>query len=228
MCRGADRSTDDCASRRSGSRREAGRLISAGSVRLSGLAGVGECGIGNPEIHAAKADEGDDERSDAGPSTPRTRLSDVKAAGAEIGVTFAGLNHRDNRLANGGNQFSMRAARPGALRRPEPCARGCQHGPAGLRQGRQPGNARRSRTTSSSTTRRRSIAPRSVRRVHHRSGLPLRRRHRPFLHGRADARSGSDATVSSPARTASTSPSARPTIRRATGALQAAGPERRH
>jgi hypothetical protein len=31
----------------------------------------------------------------------------VSAAGSELGVKFKGLNHRDQRLANGGNQFSL-------------------------------------------------------------------------------------------------------------------------
>jgi hypothetical protein len=83
-----------------------GTLTSAGSVTLSGLAGVnGVNGIANPEVHAAEGDEGGREEHNPGPA-PRVRASDVKAAGDEIGVTFAGLNHRDNRLANNGNQFS--------------------------------------------------------------------------------------------------------------------------
>ena len=84
-----------------------GPLTSAGSVTLSSLAGlVGTDGIGNPEVHAPEGDEGvGGEQPQPGPA-PRVRGSEVKAAGAEVGVTFAGLNHRDNRLANGGNQFS--------------------------------------------------------------------------------------------------------------------------
>ena len=83
-----------------------GLLTSAGSVRLSGLLGVdGAEGLASPETHAPEGDEG--ARPEPPPSeAPEVRGSDVKAAGAEIGVTFAGLNHRDNRLANGGNQFS--------------------------------------------------------------------------------------------------------------------------
>jgi hypothetical protein len=85
---------------------EGGRLINAGSVRLSGLAGVGGVdGIANPETHAAEGDEGGRPEPTPG-DAPRVKGSDVQAAGAEVGVTFAGLNHRDNRLANGGNQFS--------------------------------------------------------------------------------------------------------------------------
>ncbi len=83
-----------------------GGLISAGSVRLSGLAGVsGVEGLSNPETHAAEGDEGSRDEPTPGPA-PRVEGSKVRAAGAEVGLTFAGLNHRDNRLANNGNQFS--------------------------------------------------------------------------------------------------------------------------
>ena len=83
-----------------------GPLISAGSVRLGGLAGVvGVDGLGNPEIHAAEGDEGARDEPTPGPA-PRVNGARVGSAGAEVGTTFAGLNHRDNRLANGGNQFS--------------------------------------------------------------------------------------------------------------------------
>ena len=83
-----------------------GQLTSAGSVTLSNLAGVvGTDGLQNPEVHAAEGDEGAREEPTPGPA-PRVRGADVAAAGAEIGVSFAGLNHRNNRLANGGNQFS--------------------------------------------------------------------------------------------------------------------------
>src|SRR4051794_22598884 len=85
-----------------------GRLVSAGSVTLSGLAAAGGVdGIGNPETHAAEGDEG----APNGPPTPATaphvKANSVAAAGDEIGLTFEGLNHRQNRLANGGNQFSL-------------------------------------------------------------------------------------------------------------------------
>jgi hypothetical protein len=83
-----------------------GRLTSAGSVTLSGLVGVGGVdGISNPEVHAAEADQGPADEPTPGPA-PRVKAANVKAAGAEIAATFAGLNHRDNRLANNGNQFS--------------------------------------------------------------------------------------------------------------------------
>ena len=84
-----------------------GRLISAGSVTLSGLAGSGGVdGISNPEIHAPEADEGA-----VGPrpsaQAPSVNPARVGAAGSEVAVTFQGINHRGQRLANGGNQFSL-------------------------------------------------------------------------------------------------------------------------
>ncbi|MEO7371228.1 MAG: hypothetical protein ABIZ69_10205, partial [Ilumatobacteraceae bacterium] len=81
-------------------------MTSAGSVTLSGLAAVnGVEGLANPEIHAPEGDEGAGHEPKAGPA-PHVNANAVAAAGNEIGVTFAGLNHRDNRLANNGNQFS--------------------------------------------------------------------------------------------------------------------------
>jgi hypothetical protein len=85
-----------------------GSLISKGSVRLSSLVSVlGPEGVKDPEFPVGK--ESDDEGGGQTPpasKAPKVDAAKVKAAGAEIGVTFAGLNHRDNRLANGGNQFS--------------------------------------------------------------------------------------------------------------------------
>jgi hypothetical protein len=84
----------------------AGPLTSAGSVTLSSLVGVsGPNGISNPEVHEAEGDEGAREEPAHGPA-PRVEGARVRAAGAEVGLTFEGLNHRDTRLANGGNQFS--------------------------------------------------------------------------------------------------------------------------
>ncbi|MEY2581542.1 MAG: hypothetical protein QOE09_1391 [Ilumatobacteraceae bacterium] len=83
------------------------RLISAGSVTLSGLAGSsgGLGGVQNPEIHAPKGDEGGGPEPSPG-AAPSVKGSKVATAGPEMTLTFAGLNHRDNRLADGGNQFS--------------------------------------------------------------------------------------------------------------------------
>jgi len=85
-----------------------GRLVSAGSVTLSSLAAAsGADGLSNPETHA----EADDEAAAAARTAPGPSVqvpgNPVAHAGAEVGVTFAGLNHRDQRLANNGNQFSL-------------------------------------------------------------------------------------------------------------------------
>ncbi len=81
-------------------------LTSAGSVRLAGLNGViGADGLEAPEF--AKGEENDAGGDHGRPTAaPRVDATPVRAAGAEAALTWAGLNHRDNRLANGGNQFS--------------------------------------------------------------------------------------------------------------------------
>jgi len=38
---------------------------------------------------------------------PKVRSSDIRSAGGELKISFEGLNHRQQRLANGGNQFSL-------------------------------------------------------------------------------------------------------------------------
>ena len=83
-----------------------GGLVSAGSVRLSGLVGVSAAdgGISNPETPTSTRAEGG-AAPNPGPA-PQVSGNAIAGAGAALGVTFAGLNHRDNRLANGGNQFS--------------------------------------------------------------------------------------------------------------------------
>jgi hypothetical protein len=84
-----------------------GRLISAGSVTLSSLTGTaGSDVIANPEFHAEEGDEGDAPEPTPGPA-PRVRNAQVNAAGAEVGLTFQGINHRDQRLARNGTQFSL-------------------------------------------------------------------------------------------------------------------------
>jgi len=82
--------------------------VSNGSVTLSGLAAAGGVdGISNPETHAPEGDEGKAHEPPQPGQSPHVKASDVAPAGPEIGLTFAGLNHRQNRLANGGNQFSL-------------------------------------------------------------------------------------------------------------------------
>lgn len=85
-------------------------LISAGSVRLSGLvAAPGAEGLA-PTLELPVAREGDEGEGEGEEHevtvAPAARGARVTAAGPEVKVTFPGLNHRDNRLANGGNQFS--------------------------------------------------------------------------------------------------------------------------
>ena len=62
---------------------------------------------------------------------PRVRNTQVRAAGPESSSTFAGLNHRDNRLANGGNQFSSEPPDQALCVGPQPRARGRQHASCG-------------------------------------------------------------------------------------------------
>jgi hypothetical protein len=86
-----------------------GPLVSNGSVRLSALVNtVGPDGVNDPELPVSKeGDEGEEGEEPGSPASgPRIRAGRTSAAGAEVRLTFAGLNHRDNRLANGGNQFS--------------------------------------------------------------------------------------------------------------------------
>lgn len=80
-------------------------------MRLSSLVGpAGSGNIANPEF-AQSIEE--DHGTDGGKPQPRHRRGpaatpvSVATAGPEAAVTFAGLNHRDNRLANRGNQFSL-------------------------------------------------------------------------------------------------------------------------
>ncbi len=86
-----------------------GPLVSRGSVRLSSLVSpAGSEGIANPEF-AQSVEE--DHGTDGGKPPhkrkgPSAKPAAVTPAGPEAALTFAGLNHRDNRLANGGNQFS--------------------------------------------------------------------------------------------------------------------------
>ncbi len=87
-----------------------GPLVSAGSVRLSGLVGVsGAEGLAD-RFELPVGSEGEEDGEGGGPgggtAAPRVRPSGVAAAGREVRTTFEGLNHRDNRLANNGNQFS--------------------------------------------------------------------------------------------------------------------------
>jgi len=85
-----------------------GLLISNGSVRLSSLVTTkGKDGVNNPEFPAREeSDEGQGGEPGTPDGAPRVHAGNVSGPGSAVKLTFAGLNHRDNRLANGGNQFS--------------------------------------------------------------------------------------------------------------------------
>ena len=86
----------------------AGRqLVPAGSVNLSALIGApGAEGLSSLELPVGGGrEEGGAEHDEGGPGV-RVEGSRVKPAGPEMKLTFAGLNHRDQRLSDGGNQFS--------------------------------------------------------------------------------------------------------------------------
>jgi hypothetical protein len=85
-----------------------GRLVSAGSVTLSGLAATGGVdGISNPETHGPEEDEGEHGGPPPSGRAPSVNPARVRAAGSEVALTFQGINHRDQRLARGGNQWSL-------------------------------------------------------------------------------------------------------------------------
>jgi hypothetical protein len=83
-----------------------GRLTSAGSVTLSALSG--SSGVGGPT--GAELPKGT--RVESAPSAgtvyagKKVEAARLTTAGKEMRLTFQGLNHWDNRTANGGNQFS--------------------------------------------------------------------------------------------------------------------------
>jgi len=84
-------------------------LVGNGSVVLSSLPGVaGSDGLANPETTPGREEESAPAGGGGGPEVeaPKARNAAVAGAGPEVSLTFAGLDHRDNRLANGGNQFS--------------------------------------------------------------------------------------------------------------------------
>src|SRR3954463_7547733 len=84
-----------------------GRLVSAGSVTLSGLAAAGGVnGFSNIATPPSEGDEGERHEPPAAAPAPRVKGNDVGPAGPELGLTFEGLNHFDHNTANGGNQFS--------------------------------------------------------------------------------------------------------------------------
>ena len=83
-----------------------GGLTSAGSVTLSGLAGIqGADVLGHPEVPKPIGADDAAAAPAAGIGKSVNRANEV-ASGPELKVTFAGINHRDQRLSFGGNQFS--------------------------------------------------------------------------------------------------------------------------
>jgi len=84
-----------------------GRLISAGSVTLSGLgAAAGVSDFRNLATPPSEGEEGEGHQGPEPGQAPRVKGNDVGSAGPELALTFAGLNHFDHNTANGGNQFS--------------------------------------------------------------------------------------------------------------------------
>ena len=121
-------------------------------------------------------------------AAPQSRGRARPAAAATLGVSFDGLDHFDQRTANGGNQFSRRAARPGPVRRqrlrawrPSTTSSGSSTPPATRSTGVVDQNtfygyaAAINRTTNKSGP------------VRDRSVVPLRPRRQPLVPRRADA-----------------------------------------
>lgn len=86
------------------------QLLPAGTVNVSALVtAAGAEGLAPLEVRpAGGSPEGQEEGGDeeGGPGIP-VRGTRVKPAGPEMKLTFAAINHRDQRLADGGNQFSV-------------------------------------------------------------------------------------------------------------------------
>ena len=136
-----------------------GLLISNGSVRLSSLVGgQGPEGVRDPEFpEGVEGDEGEGGAPESGRAA-RVASARVSAAGAEAALTFAGLDHRDNRLANDGNQFSSEPPDQALCVGPRYVLEGVNtvmrvYDKSGAPSGRP------SRSTSSSATRPRSTGP---------------------------------------------------------------------
>jgi hypothetical protein len=85
----------------------AGALTRAGTVTLAGLRSVeGADGLAKKELGPRSGGEGD---APASPTTGGAKIdaSRVAAAGTEVTTKFAGITHRNQRLASGANQFSL-------------------------------------------------------------------------------------------------------------------------
>jgi hypothetical protein len=87
------------------------------AFRTTGPPGTSDL-FNGPELRNMEEEgEGDDEGEPSEPGsfpfprkplpTPRVRSSDLAGANPQLRASFNGLNSRDQRLANGGNQFSV-------------------------------------------------------------------------------------------------------------------------
>jgi hypothetical protein len=88
------------------------RLVSGGTVALVANPSSDGAGLSDVEFASEPPREDDgsvsgDEGAARGGEARRVRGLDVKAAGGEVAVSFNGLNFRQQRFANGGNQFSV-------------------------------------------------------------------------------------------------------------------------
>jgi hypothetical protein len=71
-------------------------------------AAPGSDGLGNPELPPSLGDEsGPAPEPPSTTAVPKADSKDVKAAGSAVKVSVNGLNFRNQRTANGGNQFSV-------------------------------------------------------------------------------------------------------------------------
>jgi hypothetical protein len=84
------------------------RTISASGTAQLTTRAVGADGLANPELRP-----GGESEADAGgptpttPNAPKVKGADVRPAGSAVRRSFDGVNLRDQRLANGGNQFTV-------------------------------------------------------------------------------------------------------------------------
>jgi hypothetical protein len=96
------------------------RLIPSGGTTAIRATPTGAEGVQVPETRPSDREENED-AGDARPrpgfkdgifpkkplEAPEVRSSEIAGSNPEVAFSFEGLNHRDQRLANGGNQFSL-------------------------------------------------------------------------------------------------------------------------
>ena len=83
------------------------RTISSGGTTALRAAAPGADGLGNPELPPTLGDEAGPTPQPPKVAVPKADSADVKPAGSSAKVSFDGLNLRQQRLANGGNQFTV-------------------------------------------------------------------------------------------------------------------------